>query len=192
MFSQSLPIVFLEAIAQRMDFSQVAILQTVPGAHVFLGRLGNCQFSWWIYGSSDSNWAGWTMFFFMTIWVREDTHINIHSPAILGIPTGYLVPGFGLPRWGSGKMLYGMILGILLMELLRLFWNPEKPILWESTFAVEVNACQVLLHKLDSSQDNVVQKVDTQKVAVDNLLNSITGAIWSICLRKLFIFVGYS
>ena len=44
-------------------------------------------------------------------------------------------------------------------------------------FAVEVNACQVLLHKLDSSQDNVVQKVDTQKVAVDNLLNSITGAI---------------
>ena len=104
MFSQSLPIVFLEAIAQRMDFSQVAILQTVPGAHVFLGRLGNCQFSWWIYGSSDSNWAGWTMFFFfMTIWVREDTHINIHSPAILGIPTGYLVPGFGLPRWGSGN-----------------------------------------------------------------------------------------
>ena len=44
---------------------------------------------------------------------------------------------------------------------------------------VEVNACQVLLHKLDSSQDNVVQKVDTQKVAVDNLLNSITGAIWT-------------
>eukprot|EP00913_Durusdinium_trenchii_P014668 g13762.t1 len=39
-----------------------------------------------------------------------------------------------------------------------------------------VNACQVLLHKLDSSQDSVVQKVDTQKIAVDNLLNSITGA----------------
>jgi hypothetical protein len=41
MFSQSFPIVFLEAIAQRMDFSQVAILQTVPGAHVFLaGAVG--------------------------------------------------------------------------------------------------------------------------------------------------------
>ena len=25
--------------------------------------------------------------------MREDTHINIHSPAILGIPAGYLVTG---------------------------------------------------------------------------------------------------
>ena len=124
--------------------------------------------------------------------MSEGRHSYQHPfTSYLGIPTGYLVPGFGLPRWGSGKMLYGMILGILLMELLRLFWNPEKTILWELTFAVEVNACQVLLHKLDSSQDNVVQKVDTQKVAVDNLLNSITGAIWSICLIKLFIFVGF-
>ena len=35
---------------------------------------------------------------------------------------------------------------------------------------------QVLLHKLDSSQDAVVQKVDAQKLVADNLLNSITGA----------------
>ncbi|OLQ08381.1 putative E3 ubiquitin-protein ligase HERC1 [Symbiodinium microadriaticum] len=43
------------------------------------------------------------------------------------------------------------------------------------TLLQTVNACQVLLHKLDSAQEAVLQKVDAQKASTDQLSNSYSS-----------------